>query len=258
MGRNSPTHRDELEDETQSTQIPHVILHLLGSQTRRIPIEARAQIVRQPLPRSLLVDPLRKLLGLRVDRALGLHPQQIRIRGERHRPIDRALRSPLVPEEPLARPRRIPIPVRRRPEAIRLLRELERRVPGRMGGPGDLGEKGGDFLPVHTLLAERVGECLGVELEFGGFEPVVLDRLEGGPGFPLEFRGEHEVDEREEGGVGGAEDEGVVARVDVGGDQRGGLGVGARDDEVGAAHDVALETHSNEAIDVFGDGNEDL
>lgn len=50
----------------------------------------------------------------------------------------------------------------------------------------------------------------------------------------------------------------MVPRVNVSGEEGGGFRVGTADDEVGGAHDVALETHGDEAVDMFGDGDEDL
>mmetsp|Transcript_19341 Transcript_19341/g.52035 ORF Transcript_19341/g.52035 Transcript_19341/m.52035 type:complete len:233 (-) Transcript_19341:266-964(-) len=57
---------------------------------------------------------------------------------------------------------------------------------------------------------------------------------------------------------GGAKDEGVVARVDVGGEERGRLCVCARDDEVGRAHDVTLKACGHEAVGVLLRGHEHL
>lgn len=69
------THRDELEDKAELPQLPNILLHLLLSQTRRTPVEARAQVVRQPMTRSFLVYSGRKLLRLSVDWRLRLHPE---------------------------------------------------------------------------------------------------------------------------------------------------------------------------------------
>lgn len=50
----------------------------------------------------------------------------------------------------------------------------------------------------------------------------------------------------------------MVPRVNVSGEEGSGFRVGTTDDEVGGAHDVALETHGHEAVDMFRDGDEDL
>lgn len=50
----------------------------------------------------------------------------------------------------------------------------------------------------------------------------------------------------------------MVPGVNVGGEEGGRFRIGTADDEVGGTHNVALETHGDEAVDVFGDGDEDL
>jgi hypothetical protein len=101
------------------------------------------------------MDAVGKLLGLLVDRALGLHPEQVGIRREGNRPVDGARRATLVacsrqqaagmnqnvsarPRRQwradertvvaLARPGRVPAPVGRLLEAVRLGGERERSL----------------------------------------------------------------------------------------------------------------------------------
>lgn len=118
------THGDELPDKAKLAEVPDVALHLLLVETGRAPVERRAEVVREPLARVHGVHALGKLLGLVVDGALGLHPQQVAVRRERDRAVDGALRPALVAVEALARARRVPIPVGR--DAEELLCELLR------------------------------------------------------------------------------------------------------------------------------------
>lgn len=125
----------------------------------------------------------------------------------------------------------------------------------REGGGGSLL---GELVAVATLLLDSGGENSGVELEVGGLDPVGLDLLELGTVLAGGLGLHHEVNEGAEVRVGGAEDERVVAGVNVGGDEGSGLRVGTGDDEVGGAHDVALETDGNETVDVLRNGDKDL
>ncbi|KAJ6443327.1 protein kinase SNF1 [Purpureocillium lavendulum] len=108
--------------------------------------------------------------------------------------------------------------------------------------------------------------------EAGGGEPLVLDALQRVARLARRLGRHHQVVQRLELGVGRAEDEGVVARVDGRRDERGGLGVGTGDgDEVAACirdagserggkltHNVGLRADGDQAANVLADGHEDL
>ena len=66
-------------------------------------------------------------------------------------------------------------------------------------------------------------EGSGEGCKSGGSDPSVLDDLEGIPSFACLLGFQHDGDERPQGGVRRAEDECVVALVDIGCDQGGSL-----------------------------------
>jgi len=92
----------------------------------------------------------------------------------------------------------------------------------------------------------------------GLLEPLVLDGLQLVAELARLLGGDHEVVERLQPRVRGAQDEGVVARVDGRRDERRRLGVGARHRDQVAAHDVGLRTDRHEPVDVLADGHEHL
>lgn len=194
-----------------------------------------------------------ELLRLREDRGLGLHPEEIAVGSESDGTVDGALRSALVAVVALAGSGRVPVP--EDGDAEDRLGELDGVVVRGVGGLGgvlvDLGL--GD-----VLLGGSGGDGDRVEREPSGLGPLVLDRLELVSRLPGALSSVHGVDEVTDGLVGGAEDEGVVALVDVARDERCGLGVRASDGEVLDAHDIVLEADGDEAVDVLRDGNEDL
>lgn len=177
---------------------------------------------------------LGKLLGLLVVGQLALHPDGIAVGGVGDGAVDAAVAAALEAVVALAGARRVPVKVDVGPEDV----------------AGD-----GARLRVGQLLARDAGlvlrrEALGVAegpgrdsvqhglveaLEARLGQPAVLDRLELLADLALALGHHHELREGRELGVGGAEDEGVVARVDGRGDERRGLGVGAGNgEEVGA------------------------
>lgn len=202
---------------------------------------------------------VRKLLCLRVDGRLGLHPDKVGVVGKRDRPVDGALGTALVSVEALPSSWGVPRPVR----CLLETEALGEREGGRVGavrgeGLADLGEELLGLGFGETLLGHRRSEDVGVEGKVGALGPFVLDLLKLGARLALHLGLDHDLDERGERGVGGAEDEGLIARVDVGGDEGSCFRVGTGDDEVGRAHDVALEAHGDETVDVFRDGYEHL
>lgn len=115
-----------------------------------------------------------------------------------------------------------------------------------------------DLALCDTLLLELFCGSSGVQLEAGLSCPIVLDGLERVTGLALAFGADHDIIERLKVAVGGAENESVVTLVNVGGNQGGSLRVGTGDDQVLDAHNVVLQTDSDETVDVLRDGDEHL
>ena len=93
-----------------------------------------------------------------------------------------------------------------------------------------------DAVFVHEgSLVDGLENGIVETLEVGGRKPFVLNPLQIGTVLARGFGRDHEVVERLEVGVGGTEDEPVVAGVDGGGDESGSFGVGTtHGDEVRA------------------------
>lgn len=232
-------------------EVPDERLHLLGAETSGVPVERGRQVVREPLARNLLVDTVGELLGLSVDGALGLHPDEVGVGSESDRTTDGALGAALETEVALTGAGRRPVPEGKLLEA------------GSLGEAGGLGVRGTlgllqELGRVDTLGLEGGGESVVVELELGRGGPLVLDLLEDCTALAGSLSLVHELGKGAEVGVGRAKDRGVVAGVDVGGDEGRGLRVGTGNDEVLSAHDVALEAHGNETVNVLRDGDKDL
>lgn len=200
---------------------------------------------------------LRELLGLLEIGQLALHPDGIAVRRIRNSAVDSAIAAALQTIIALAGARGIPIEKdvlaaggspRRSPrirEALALRLSQVRRNGAFLIRQGRIGIDGVDDGVVEAL-------------EPGVAQPGVLDGLEVVAVLAGALAGDHEVAQRGQGRVGAAEDEGVVPRVDGGGDEGGGLGVGARDGEQVAAHDVGLGADGHEPVDVLADGHEHL
>lgn len=177
---------------------------------------------------------LGKLLGLLVVGQLALHPNGVAVGGVGDGAVDAAVAAALEAVVALAGARRVPVKVDVGPEDV----------------AGD-----GARLRVGQLLARDAGlvlrrEALGVAegagrdgiqhrlveaLEARLGQPAVLDGLELLADLALALGHHHELREGCELGVGGTEDEGVVARVDGRGDERRGLSICAGNgEEVGA------------------------
>lgn len=109
-----------------------------------------------------------------------------------------------------------------------------------------------------ALGLELIGNGVAVELDVGGLDPVVLDGLEIVAVLAGILSSGHLNDKGLQGGVGGTEDESVVAGIDVGGNKGSGLRVGTGNNQVLDTHDIELDSGSNETVDVLGDGDEDL
>lgn len=242
---------DELEDEAELSEVPDEALHLVGTETSSVPVERRAEVVGEPLAGALGVNTVGELLGLGVDGALGLHPDEVGVGSKGNSTVDGALCSTAVTEVALTCPGGGPVPEGKLLEAVTL-------------GSGDgivvrsksnlLLELGG----VDALALEGLGEDIAEELEVGRLGPLVLNLLKSSTSLALGLGLAHDLGEGGKLGVGGTKDEGVVTWVNVGGDEGSGLRVGTGNDEVGGAHDVALEAHSDETVDVLRDGDKNL
>ena len=202
------------------------------------------------------VNALGKLLSLLVVGQLALHPDGIGVRAIGDGAVDGAVAAALEAVVPFPRAGGVPVEEDVGPED----------AAGDGAGIGVALALGlSDVLLLEGgLVAGELGGVNGGEdgiveaLEVGGGEPLVLNLLQLVAGLAGLLGGDHEVVEGLEVRVGAAEDEGVVAGVDGGGDEGGGLGVGAGDgDEVGA-HNVGLGADGDEAVDVLADGDEDL
>lgn len=230
-GRVQTGQGDELPAVTQLAQALDVRL-LLVARHRLLPVEGRRQVVGQLLLRPDRVDSVRKFLRLLIVGELALHPDQVGERPVRNGAVDGALRASLVPVETFPGTRGVPVPV-----------DVH---------AGDALGDGAGFavaLPLG-LLQVLVDEGLLVDVGSGvdGVDDSLVEQLETGLGDPLvfdglehitvlagPFGGNHQIVKGLEVRVGGANDEGVVAGVNVGGDEGGGFGVGSSNrKEVGA------------------------
>jgi hypothetical protein len=174
------------------------------------------------------VHALGKLLGLLVIRQLALHPDGVAVGGVGDGPVDGAIAASLEAVVPLPGARSVPV-------KVNVLAQDAAGDGARL--------RVGQLLALDgllVLLCEALGVGVaalgdGVEhgivkaLEFGLRQPLVLDGLQRVTQLALLLGGEHQVVERLQVGVGRAQDEGVVARVDGRRDERCGLGVGASD-----------------------------
>ena len=201
------------------------------------------------------MNTLSKLFRLRVIRQLTLHPNRITVRRIGNRPVNRTLTTTLQPIVPLPRSRAVP-------------------VPGDIDTSDPLGNSTrlGIALPLH-LLQEASRELFLVDvhpgrdgINDGGVEelqtslscPRVLDGLEFGTVLACCFGGDHEVVQRLERRIRGAEDVGVVAGIDGSGDESGSFGICSCDGEEIGAHDICLSTDGNQTVDVLRDGDQNL
>ncbi|RUS17224.1 hypothetical protein BC937DRAFT_90251 [Endogone sp. FLAS-F59071] len=105
---------------------------------------------------------------------------------------------------------------------------------------------------------DGIGDSVLVKLDAGVREPLILDSLKviARPTSPLGLV--HDRDQWPQLRVGGAENERMVASVNIGGEERGSFGVRAGNDEVLDTHNIELNAESDEAVDVLRDRDEHL
>ena len=222
-----------------------------------LPVERRRQVVGELLLGPDGVHTLGELLGLGVVGKLGLHPDGVAVGGVGDGAVDGAVAATLEAVVTLAGAGRVPV------EEDLLAKELAGDGAGLAVGEllaldGGL-VLGGELLAVgEVALGDDVKDGLVEAPEVGLGEPVVLNGLELGTVLAGGLGLHHELSEGLEVGVGASEDESVVAGIDGGGDEGGGLGIGTGNAEEVGAHDIGLSTDGNEAVDVLLDGNEDL
>lgn len=173
-----------------------------------------------------------ELLGLREIGEFRLHPDRVGVRRVGNSAVDRTLAAALQTVVALAGS--WGVPVKGDVDAGNALSDSPRFGVGFAFYFGQ--EAGREFclVDVHPGV-DSVDYGVGKELQVGLGCPGVFDGLQFGAVFACPFRGDHEVVEGLEGGVGGAKDVGVVAGVDGGGYEGRGFGVSAGDgEEVGA------------------------
>jgi len=112
---------------------PDVAPHRVDSETSGVPVERRTQVVGEPVAWVSCVNTLSKLLGLGVDGPFRLHPQEVSIRGECDRPVDRTKGTALVAVVSFPGPGGVPVPVRRSCETELSLGDIEGIRVGEVG-----------------------------------------------------------------------------------------------------------------------------
>lgn len=164
-------------------------------------------------------------------------------------PVDGAAGTALVSVVTLTSTGKIPVPVDLNTEGLGKLASLGVGEELRLGQP------------VGSVLAlglECISDSIAVQLDVGLLDPVVLNSLEIVTVQASVLGSSHLDDKGLEIGVGDSQDEGVVAGIDVGGDQGGGLRVGTGNDQVLDTHDIELDAGGDQAVNVLRDGDQDL
>lgn len=174
------------------------------------------------------VHALCEFLSLFVVRQLTLHPNSIAVRRICDSPVDGAVTTTLQTVVTLASPRCVPVK-----------KDFNTgQAPSQGPGLGDglaLGLRQELcrqrlLIDVRALL-DSLHYSFVEFLQTGLREPLILDRLQLVASFTSGFCSNHELVEGLEVGVCGAENEGMIARVDVGAEQRCGFCVSASDGE---------------------------
>ena len=254
---------DEVEDEAESAKLLGEVPHLFVAQARGVPIERRREVVGEHRVRVLGVDGFGESARIGEVRGLGLHPQQVRERCRSEGARDRVVDAPADPVVPVGGPRQLRIPVR-------LETEIQRLVAGHQPGSGRPG------VGVDSVQPLDRGADVPIPGRAHGRSPDLVqdaDRLQPGDGSAVVRVGHGEqqvaagivqarlVEELQDGEVadsvarhapaGGAEQEGRIALVAAVVEQGGGLGVRARHDDAGHAHQVELEARGVQPLELF-------
>lgn len=261
--------RDELPAIAHPGQLRDEVLHLLVRHSGRVPVEGGREVVGEHGVRVRSADALCELPRLgHIGRGC-FHPEQVGMRREGTRSGDAGRRTALETVVALAGAWKIPVPenvagAELGGQFTRLGVRQERGVRG-VAGKARLALP---FLQPSAALPiaqprhrpQFVRHNVGKRPQVGGAEPGVLHCLQLRTSLALCYCLCHHVHQVLvlDGGVGGAQDENVVPRVDIGLQQRGGHRVAARDDQGLDAHDVALQPGGHEPIDVLRGGHQYL
>jgi hypothetical protein len=245
---------NELPAVTEFSQSVNVGL-LLITWHGSLPVERRRQVVSELLLWPHGMYTIGKLLGLCVIWQFALHPDGIGIWCESNGSVDGTLASALVPVITFSGPWSLPVK-----ENI-LTSQLFGNGPRvlvalALGSSLVLAEQAG--LVGEGSSVDDIGNGLVEETEIGILDPVVLDGLEGITELASLLGSNHKVIESLDIAVGASEDESVVTRIDGGGDEGGGLGVGTSNGKEISAHDISLSTNSHKSVDVFLNWHENL
>jgi hypothetical protein len=180
------------------------------------------------------VHALGKLLGLLIVGQLALHPDRVAVGRIGDGAVDGAVAAALEAVVALAGARRVPVKVD--VLAQDAARDGARLLVGQLLAGDGLAVLLGEALGVgQRRRGDGVDHGIVEALEPGLLDPLVLDGLQRVARLAGLLGLDHQLAERLQAGVGAAHDEGLVAGVDGGGDERGGLGIGTRDgEEVGA------------------------
>ena len=174
------------------------------------------------------VHAARKLLGLPVVGQLALHPDGVAVGGVGDGAGDGAVAAAAEAVVALAGARLVPVEGHLSSATEQLAGDGARL--GIAAAARSLG-----IAPQHIVAAacgpQRVGHRLVEALQARPRQPVVLDHLKGLPRPAVALGRQHRVRQRRQRRVSAAQHEGVVARVDGGGEKRRGLGVSAGDDD---------------------------
>lgn len=177
------------------------------------------------------MDTVGELLGLAKVGQLALHPDSIAVRAVGDGTVDGAVTATLEAEVTLTGTGSIPVEEDLDTETLGDGAGLEVALALGLGlvVGSSLGLVGNGRLlnGSEDSIVEALKASLG--------QPVVFNSLELGTELTLLLSSDHEVVEGLDVGVGAAQDEGVVAGVDGGGDEGSGLSIGSGDgNEVGA------------------------
>mmetsp|Transcript_57836 Transcript_57836/g.124422 ORF Transcript_57836/g.124422 Transcript_57836/m.124422 type:complete len:527 (+) Transcript_57836:292-1872(+) len=232
---------DELPHISELGQVPHKGLHLLVSHARRVPVERRAQVVRQHLVGNRLLHLPGKLLRLRSDRLGGLHPDGIRVRGESNRTLDAIISRSLNAVVPFHSPGSLP--AEENVTGTSLLRGrshlIQRHLHGRLQPPLDL-------RIVSTLALHDLCHLVRESHAPGALLPRIRSSLHGG--FAKRLHTSHS----------GSLDVRVVNRVNVRIQQSGCLSISTRNQNQRGVQDVRLQPARNQTLNVLATSHQHL
>ena len=213
-----------------------------------LPVEGWRQVVSQLLLWVDGVDTLGESLGLGEIWELRLHPDGVSVWSVGKSTVDTALDSTLHSVVTLTGTWVVPVP------------EDLLSDDTASDGAGlwvrlalDIGlELLDDGLGVWNVGGlDLLDGSLGEGAETGVLGPLVLNGLESVSGLSGIETGNEELVQWLELWIGGTEDEWVVAWVNGGGDESGGLSIGTGDGEEVGAHDISLCTDGNKSVDVL-------